>query len=323
MRLRTARLALVAAAAVVGTLGSSGSSLAGEPAAGALLTVDRPADARDCADARALAAAVARVRGRDALDTDPSSRATVRLDVSFARLADGYSATMQVSGARAGARTLADRARSCEALTGAVAAALVVMVDAIDVTPPSTTPAPSADPAPNSTTASFVPAFNDMPPVDPPAAQTRAVVDVPARHAVFFELGGPSILYSLNYEHFLLDGRLGLRVGAAFLPAFDAPSNGVAPVHVPAHVAFPAVASWYFGGPRVLFQLGAGATSFASRWGDAKPAILPVLVWGGHFVPRGRGFDFGWGFTPLFGATGSNLPLGCTPTGGISFGARF
>lgn len=322
MRLRTACRAL--AAAVVGPLvwpGSALSAQAGEAAPSAQLAVDRPAAAADCADAPALAAAVARVRGRDAFDTGPSSAAPARFDVAYTRSADGYAAIMRASGVLTGQRSLADRAGRCAALSDAVAVALAVMLDAIDVAPP---PAAGAAPAPKPTAASLVPAFDDMPPVDPPAALRERAGPL-ARHSVFVELLGPGLFYSLNYEHFLLDGRLGLRAGAGYFPAFDVPS-GAGPMHVPALAAFPAVASYYVPvrGSNHAMQLGAGATFLASRpWADGGPEVLGVLVWGYRYAPRSGGLDFGAGFTPLLGPTGSHLPLGFAATGALSLGARF
>jgi hypothetical protein len=316
-------LALLAAAAVAGALGVEGPALAATPAPApvpARLAVVRGPGTLDCPDAATLAALVAGIRGHDSIDTAPSSAAPLALDVSFEREASGYRASIRATGSRTGERALADRSRTCAGLTGAVAATLALFVDEVDVPPPPAPPVP--EPPPRPTAASLVPDFDDVPVFPHEAPRVRAPLG-PAKDSVYFELLGAGLLYSVNYERFLLDGRLGVRAGTTLVPAFSTPGV-LGTFNSPAWISFPVVASYYLGPEHHKLQLGAGATFFAScPWQNGKPTALGNLVWGYRYVPRGSGVDFGVAFTPVFGPTGTALPLGFTPMGGILVGGRF
>ncbi len=119
---------------------SARSARADDPATS--LEVTRSADAADCPDAFALAALVARERGRDSLVTTAGAGATLGLEVAFARSSSGYVATVRSTGDRTGTRTIADQGPSCSALAEAVVVTLTVMLDEnAPAAAPPTTPA--------------------------------------------------------------------------------------------------------------------------------------------------------------------------------------
>lgn len=145
-----------------------------------------------------------------------------------------------------------------------------------------------------------------------------------AKNAVFVELVGNGLLYSVNYERLFESPDLGVRVGASYM-SFGA-SGGGASSQV-SYASFPIVGSYYLGGENHKLQLGAGATlvyvssaaSSGTLVGSASGLVpMPTGVLGYRYIPAKGGFAFSIGLTPVYvpGTGGSFLPLG-----GISFGA--
>jgi hypothetical protein len=98
----------------------------------ASLGVTRSAGASACADGPTLAAAIARVRKREALDTTPGSRSPLRFDVEFEREVSGYVATVRESGVHTGEHTFAGADAPCSDLTEVLAVAMTLILDADD-----------------------------------------------------------------------------------------------------------------------------------------------------------------------------------------------
>lgn len=145
-----------------------------------------------------------------------------------------------------------------------------------------------------------------------------------AKNAVFVELVGNGLLYSVNYERLFESPDLGVRVGASYM-SFGA-SGGGASSQV-TYASFPLVGSYYLGGENHKLQLGAGVTlvyvssaaSSGSLVGSASGIVpMPTGVLGYRYIPAKGGFAFSIGLTPVYvpGEGGGFLPLG-----GISFGA--
>jgi hypothetical protein len=101
------------------------------------LEVTRSAHASACPDAPALAAAVTRTLGREALDTTLPSNAPLRFEVAFVPGETGYVATVRESGVNAEQRTLAGKDAACGDLTEALAAAIGWMLDRVEEEPAS------------------------------------------------------------------------------------------------------------------------------------------------------------------------------------------
>lgn len=157
------------------------------------------------------------------------------------------------------------------------------------------------------------------------AQQTTAVPDsaakadsASARNALYVELGGAGLLYSINYDRHLV-GRLHLRGGYATLKS-NFLFNGR--VHmVPVQLAFVSNTTH-------ALELGAGATLVkdngtsglqpynTNETGTSR--IAASFVVGYRYQPIERGFLFRIGFTPFVGYNGRFLPFG-----GISFGYAF
>ncbi|WP_141491502.1 hypothetical protein [Longimonas halophila] len=157
------------------------------------------------------------------------------------------------------------------------------------------------------------------------AQQTTAVSDStaraaaePARNALYVELGGAGLLYSINYDRHLV-GRLHLRGGYATLMS-DFLFNGRAHM-VPVQLAF--VSNTTHG-----LELGAGATLVRGNGPSglrphntddtSTSGIAASFVVGYRYQPIERGFLFRIGFTPFVGSNGRFVP-----SGGISFGYAF
>jgi hypothetical protein len=326
-------------------LPASSASLARADAAApaAALEVTRAADAADCPDAPTLAAAVARIQGRDVLDVAPDSRAPVHIDVRFGKNSGSYVATIAYRGNGSAMRTIPGSTRGCSGLADAVAATLSLVVDAIPATqsageasqaqqPPAQDPAPAATPAPS------------PPPEADPSDYPEGLGDEARQHhrrhpplpknGLFFELLGLGLLYSLNYERFLgEDARFSVRAGFSYLPAlYDIPGA----LHndpMIDRVEFPVAGNYYLGRDSHRWQVGAGALFNASP-GGASP-VMPALLTGYRYLHSPDGFQFGITLSCLF-ATGSpsvpvnwyglatsRLPAGMLPWAGLSFGAGF
>jgi hypothetical protein len=97
----------------------------------AAVLVARAPDAADCPDTARFRAAVERIVGRPL--GGPTTDVSVQVD--FSRPAGTYEATVRLSGAREGERTLRDEGPTCDALGEAVAVATALLLDAPEPKP--------------------------------------------------------------------------------------------------------------------------------------------------------------------------------------------
>ena len=159
------------------------------------------------------------------------------------------------------------------------------------------------------------------------AQQTTAVPDsahktasASARNALYVELLGAGLLYSINYDRHLI-GRMHARVGyATFGSGFG---SGDSKLHlVPMQLMFVSDAE-------DALEIGAGVTMVVDRGRNAiRPhdssapssdlRAVASLIIGYRYQPVENGFLFRIGFTPFIGYDGRFLPFG-----GISFGYAF
>jgi hypothetical protein len=157
----------------------------------------------------------------------------------------------------------------------------------------------------------------------PPAPPTP---EPPAPNVIRLELLGNGLLYSINYERLFPAWNLGLRVGASFF--MDKISNAAGAGNL-VLASVPLVASYFLGTPRHKLELGLGATILYSEAATDSTGtkyegsvtglgVAATGVVGYRFLPAGRGFTLGAGFTPLLRAT-----KGFLPWGGVSAGYAF
>ncbi len=158
------------------------------------------------------------------------------------------------------------------------------------------------------------------------ATKTTAASPEPPRNAVFVELLGNGLVYSIDYERMIPSWHLGLRAGASYFayPVSNAQGSGDLKL-----ASFPLVASYYLGSAHHKLQLGLGATIL---WVDASSdstgakfdsdvsgvGVAATGVVGYRYVPSSTGFTFGAGFTPLLRET-----KGFLAWGGASAGLAF
>jgi len=149
---------------------------------------------------------------------------------------------------------------------------------------------------------------------------TREAASAPARNALYVELLGAGLLYSINYDRHLI-GRMHGRVGyATFDFGFASGSDNL---HlVPMQFMFVSDAE-------DALEIGAGVTMIVDQGRNAiRPhdssapssdlrAVASLNV-GYRYQPIENGFLFRIGFTPFIGYDGRFLPFG-----GISFGYAF
>lgn len=139
----------------------------------------------------------------------------------------------------------------------------------------------------------------------------------PARNAsqVYFELGGPGIIYSFNYDGRLshYENGIGFRVGM-----------GGAVVNGDGYVAVPMQLNYLLGRKGKYFEMGGGAT-YAPNLNlfdaDNPPSWYGTVTFGFRKQPVGKkGFTFRAAFTPIisFAGNGSFLPFA-----GVSWGYKF
>jgi hypothetical protein len=125
-----------------------------------------------------------------------------------------------------------------------------------------------------------------------------------ATKAAFVELGGPGLVYSLNFEWRPV-APLGLRVGASLFPLCMFGDCAVVPI------ALGSVHWIFFDGDHHL-ELGAGAS--VAPEDDAR-FLSPSI--GYRYHPREGGFLFRAVFSPVFRM---NDPTDALPWAGLSFG---
>jgi hypothetical protein len=137
-----------------------------------------------------------------------------------------------------------------------------------------------------------------------------------ASNAVFAELLGNGLLYSINYERFIWPIPIGIRAGASFFTYAVSDVSGSGNLTL---LTFPITASYYWGTLRHKLQLGLGATilytsastdSTGTSYGSSGIAVAATAIVGYRYLPVGRGFTFGAGFTPLLRASRGFLPWG-------------
>lgn len=135
-----------------------------------------------------------------------------------------------------------------------------------------------------------------------------------ANNAVYIELGGPAIIYSVNYERRISDFNIRVGVGGA---AFDGAGYLIAPIganyiglgSMNHHAELGVTANVGFTGVN-----GGGEVFFAS--------FSPIA--GYRFQERDGGFSFRAGIAPIVGVTNQgSAAFGFLPLPYVSFGAAF
>jgi hypothetical protein len=134
-----------------------------------------------------------------------------------------------------------------------------------------------------------------------------------ANNTVYGELGGPGLIYSINYERRIFD--FNLRVGAGGA-AFDGSGYAVFPIGFN-----------YMGIGDGKHHLELGATGniftvFGSGTGETAFILTPIV--GYRLQPDQGGFNFRAGLSPYVFATGEGVTGGgFIPMPYVSFGASF
>ncbi len=147
-----------------------------------------------------------------------------------------------------------------------------------------------------------------------------------SRNAIYAEIYGPGILYSVNYERFI-SGNSTVRVGAStFTTSYNSGKEQSR------FFVFPLIAYYLVGSGSSKFEAGGGIDVMMTRakdYGDIEvlsspivssaTAILLVGSIGYRYQPLGGGFHFRIAFNPLLSPyTGFFIP-----TGGLSVGVCF
>lgn len=146
-----------------------------------------------------------------------------------------------------------------------------------------------------------------------------------ANNAIFIELGGNAVLYSINYER-ILPQDVGLRAGFSYLSVSASSGTVGASSNV---MSIPLTASYLgLGSGSSKLELGGGvllarfSEASTTGFGDdiAAGAFVPLATFiaGYRYVPSGGGFNFKLGFTPAW-----HPDVGFFPWGGMAFGFGF
>ena len=127
-------------------------------------------------------------------------------------------------------------------------------------------------------------------------------------HSIYLELGGNSVLYSLNYDYSLsLSEGAKLALGAGLgLYSIDSYSDG----------PFPTKANLFFFTPEANILFGKNSHHFETG-ASLLLFQIPALRIGYRYQPRKGGFLFRAGFTPFV------VGMSFIPWGGVSFGYSF
>ncbi len=144
-----------------------------------------------------------------------------------------------------------------------------------------------------------------------------------ALNAVYFELGGNAIIYSINYERFLTQD-ISARIGVGYLSLGESlPDDGAtaALTSVPVMINYLGVGQFNhrleLGAGFVALHVSARAgAGFGSSFGSGLLAAGTASV-AYRYAPLNGGFTFKAGFTPLISS------FGVYPTFGLSLGALF
>lgn len=146
-----------------------------------------------------------------------------------------------------------------------------------------------------------------------------------ARNSAFIEIGGPGILYSANYERFVLP-RFGVRLGVSLFGLRERSTGdalGVFTVPVTAQYLF------FPGSHHLELGLGVVAGVLWSGLNGARPTppfglVAATATVGYRYQPPRSGFLLRVAFTPLYaGERFSPLGLPVTPWGSVSVGWAF
>lgn len=168
---------------------------------------------------------------------------------------------------------------------------------------PASPSAPASEPA--TAAASAAPEVPDAPVPAPPSAAEPART---AHNAIFAEVFGSGLLYSVNYERiFDALGGVGVRAGVSY---FTYPVSSYGKSGNLSLFTVPLMASWYWGSPSHKLQLGLGATviylgastdSQGTEFGGERAGfgVAASGVVGYRYLPPRGGITFGVGFTPL------------------------
>jgi len=147
-----------------------------------------------------------------------------------------------------------------------------------------------------------------------------------AKNAVFAEIAGNGLVYSINYERFIDDTGFGIRAGFSYISLGASAGSASAKT---SWLAIPLLANYYVGSANHKLQLGLGVTllyvtseaSTSDTFGGVSGFVpLPTAAIGYRYIPARGGFNFGIGFTPFIIPGGDKSFL---PWPGIGLGAVF
>jgi len=133
-----------------------------------------------------------------------------------------------------------------------------------------------------------------------------------AKNTVYGELGGPGLIYSINYERGI--GDFNIRVGV-----------GGAAVNTGGYLAIPVGFNYMgIGGDKHHLELGITGNTFVVFGGGSDAAFILSPIAGYRLQPRDGGFNFRAGLSPyVFGTGGGVTNGGFIPMPYVSFGASF
>jgi hypothetical protein len=145
-----------------------------------------------------------------------------------------------------------------------------------------------------------------------------------AANAMYVELGGNGLWYSVNYER-VVQPKVALRAGISYMSVGAASGTASASV---SSMGFPLTMSYLAGGGSSKLEIGAGVLfekfsgQASSGFGEKATGsgFYPVgtAIFGYRYMPVGGGFNFKLAFTPVY-----HPDLGFFPWGGLSFGFGF
>lgn len=150
------------------------------------------------------------------------------------------------------------------------------------------------------------------------ADTTAATAQTNRAQSIYFEVGGPGLALTFNFDARFAHKRAGLgyRVGTGY---FASGANNVFTIPIQVNYLFGNESSNSF------FELG-GGTTFLNSYGDNKgktfifdrvTGFIGTATIGYRIQPQDKGFNFRIGFVPIF------YDEGIIPAGGVSFGYTF
>lgn len=166
-----------------------------------------------------------------------------------------------------------------------------------------------------------------------PAPMSLSAQAEPAakQNDLYIELGGTSLLYSLNYERFLSPD-FAVRVGFSYISVSATASNGMTTDSATASWATVPLMAEYLGirsgsnslevgaGLNMMYMSGHASTFDATSSFTGVTAVPAANIGYRYSDPKG-GFVFRAGYTPLFVVTGQDKTM--ISWFGTSFGYRF